>query len=173
MLLQNSKFLLITALFLVYFTIACGDGSTNFNIQPPDFTTVPPPVDTTGADRFEREDGLVFYRVHSCEEQFEESKCEFSVVNRDNIRLHFTLRNLDGQIINSTFANGNTTPNIQAVQNAPTEGLRRGLIGMKEGEVRVLIVPPPLGFQNVSIANPNFEFRDDTLVYDLELVEII
>lgn len=164
--LQKMKPLYFCIAILIAFTVSCGDGSTNFNFRPPDLTTVPPAFDTTNAERIELRDELVFYRI-------EEGGGEFEIVRRDVIRWHFTLRTADGEIIRSSYADGNTTPRAINVLNAETEGLRRGLIGMKEGEIRVIVVPPPLGFENVSPANPDAEFREDTLVYDAELIEII
>ncbi len=163
---QKIKPLFISVIILIAFTIGCGDGTTNFNLRPPDLSTVPPPIDTTNAERIELRDGLVFYRI-------EEGSGEFEVVRRDNIRWHFTLRTADGEVIRSSYADDNTTPRVISVQNSETEGLRRGVVGMKEGEVRVIVVPPPLGFENVSVVNPDAEFREDTLIYDVELFEII
>lgn len=162
---QKIKPLFISVVILIAFAVGCGDGTTNFNLRPPDLSTVPPPIDTTNAERIELRDDLVFYRI-------EEGSGEFEVVLRDNILWHFTLRTADGEIIRSSFADGNTTPRTISVQNAETEGLRQGILGMKEGEIRVIVVPPPLGFQNVSGANPDAEFREDTLIYDVELFEI-
>ncbi len=163
---QKIKPLFISVIILIAFAAGCGDGSTNFNLRPPDLTTVPPPFDTTNAERVELRDSLVFYRI-------EEGSGEFKVVLRDNIRWHFTLRTADGEIIRSSYADDNTTPRVVNLQNAETEGLRRGILGMKEGEIRVIVVPPELGFQNVSVANPDADFREDTLIYDVELFEII
>jgi len=162
---KNGK-LFILLILMTTFAASCGSDSNPFNIEPPDLTTVPPPVDTTGAEMVELADSLVFFRVRPGEG-------EFSVVNRDNIRRHFTLRSSDGEVIRSSYADGNTTPRVASVQASETEGLRRGLLGMKEGEIRVIVVPPPLGFENIPVTSINFQFREDTLIYEVELFEII
>ena len=163
--LKNGKNLILLFLF-TSIVISCGSNSNPFNIDPPDLSTVPPPVDTTGTERIELADSLVFFRVRPGEG-------EFSVVNRDNIRRHFTLRTADGEVVRSSYADGNTTPRVASVQASETEGLRRGLLGMKEGEIRVIVVPPPLGFENTPATSLNFRFREDTLIYEVELFEII
>src|SRR5690625_1880822 len=54
--------------------------------------------------------------------------------------------------------------------NSP--GLQKGLLGMKEGEIRTLIVEPEQGYKNTVWAIPNEEYRNSTLVYDIHILQI-
>src|SRR5690625_7414552 len=54
--------------------------------------------------------------------------------------------------------------------NSP--GLQKGLLGMKEGEIRTLIVEPEQGYKNTAWAIPNEEYRNSTLVYDIHIMQI-
>jgi len=50
------------------------------------------------------------------------------------------------------------------------EGVDEGVTGMKVGEIRKLIIPPSLSKRS---AYPNFLAKDSTLVYKIELLEIM
>jgi len=152
---------------------------SGFSLQEPTFDSVPAPFDISEAEEEPVQDGITKYIV-------EEGRGVDRVVIRDNISLFVTLRNMDGTIIYSSYQNDRVTPNQVSVQNINlrfaqnfniersfSEGLRKGLIGMKEGEKRVLIVPPSQGFQNMQSGSLNAQFREDTLRYDIELDAIL
>lgn len=116
----------------------------------------------------------------------EEGQGEDRVVIRDQIAFYLTLTTMDGTIIYSSYQNNNTNPIQATIQNistprppnlvrsftfdrARTDGLRKGLIGMREGEKRVLIVPPSQGFEPIGNGSINEQYREETLRYDIEL----
>lgn len=157
---------------------AC-DTEDPFSIPPPDFTTVPEAYDISNIEPEVIDEGVTIY-VH------EEGGQNFFVTPRDEVVAYITLRNLDGEIIYSSFANGRTSPvpitmvnagNLQSVfqysvQLAYTPGLKKGLLGMANGEQRTIVVDPDQGFGDVSDSNANTAFREDTLVYDILVSEI-
>lgn len=170
----NYLLLLITAFAL--FTAACS--SSTSSIPPPDLSTVPEPFDISDVDQVELENGSVIYDI-------DEGTGDFEVVIRDVVTLMVTLRTLDGEIIYSTFANGNTTGSsggVNDIRLTPTfsfslsksftDGFRNGILGMKEDGVRVIIVPPALGFANAQSGTNTAQYRNDTLRYDITMIEI-
>lgn len=163
---------------IIFFISACTTDSGR-SIPEPTFDNVPEPFDISGVEAEPVEDGLTKYVI-------EEGYGEDQVVIRDNLFLYLTLRNLDGEIIYSSYQDGSTSPDevpvasvqAQAVRHfglirAFSDGLRKGLIGMREGEKRVLIVPPSEGLANIQQGGFTEAFRNDTLRYDLELSAIL
>jgi FKBP-type peptidyl-prolyl cis-trans isomerase len=160
------------AIFLsaLFFLQACGnDGRSG-----PDFSTVPPPYDLATADTsYTKDGGLEIYVIEKGNEIF-------TVGKRDAIRVKFTGRRIDGKIFRSSYANGSDLPeligNLRTVvtnaQAPPVEGLRRGLLGMTEGEKRVIIVPPSLGYGDSRSGVNGVNLSGDSLRYDVELVSI-
>lgn len=145
----------------------------------PDFSLAPPPFDTTNAiSKTTSSDGLVIYKI-------QEGYGAFDVVSRDQVRIRFTGRTADGKIFDSSFSNGFTSPrtfqnltpvpiNGQFGQISPLiEGFRKGIIGMKEGEKRTVVIPPALGYGESRSGTNGFNLKDDTLIFDIELVSII
>lgn len=165
---------LIILLSVVFLVQACGDDPTRTSREL-DFSTVPEPFDTSQADTSYTKEGGVEIHV------IEKGKGSFEVVPRDQIRLFITGRTSEGEIFRSTYANGNTRsagisnlkPVVFREQNPQIEGLRRGLLGMKEGEKRVIIVPSSLGYNNSNPGVNGFDLRDESLRYDIELVSIL
>lgn len=155
---------LITLLTFFSLFIGC-KGNTGEEFREPDFSTVPPPYDTTGVEAVDLGDSILSYTI-------EEGTGNFTVVNRDQISVFYTLRRTNGDIIFSTYSDGRTLPQIVVVGTLSVEGLRRGLVGMKIKEKRTLVIPPEFGYANVSETNPNYFLRNDTLVYDVELFNI-
>lgn len=54
--------------------------------------------------------------------------------------------------------------------NQVINGVDEGVRGMKKGEIRKLIVPPSLGKR---MGNQTFPHPDSTLVYEVELIDIL
>jgi FKBP-type peptidyl-prolyl cis-trans isomerase len=156
---------LITLLSFFTLFIGCNNNSGP-EFEDPDFSTVPPPYDTTGVEAVNIGDGILTYTI-------EEGTGSFTVVNRDQVSIFFTLRRTNGDIVNSTYANGRTLPQIVVVGSLSIDGLRRGLIGMRTKEKRTLVVPPEFGYGDVSENNPNYFLRNDTLIYDVYLFSIL
>ncbi|MEL7834016.1 FKBP-type peptidyl-prolyl cis-trans isomerase [Fodinibius sp. Rm-B-1B1-1] len=163
---------------------ACND---NNNRRPtgPDFSTVPESYDLSNADTtYTKEGGVEIYVIEKgdCPGGIEEY-C--TVTSRDQIGLKYTGRIFeggsgDGEIFESTYADSNTssalisnlTPNSTSQQSAQIEGFRRGLLGMKQNEKRVIIVPPSLGYNDNRPGVNGMDLRDETLRYDVELTGI-
>ncbi len=176
---QTLSFLSLVSVLL--FITSC-DTTDPFQIPPPDFSTVPPAWDYTVVEGFDIEPGLTAYIL-------EESQNQFRVTQRDLVSVRFTLRAIgedhgpDGEIIFSTFNNDNTSPISISVNSinlstqifrysvalAYTDGFRKGIIGMREGEERTLIVQPEQGYADLPEGSVNSQYRESTLQYDIEL----
>lgn len=163
--------IVVAALFALQ---SCGEDPSG-----PDFTSVPPPYDTTNAvNTITSDDGLIIYQI-------QEGYGAFEAVSRDQVRARFTGRTADGRVFDSSYANDFTTPrtfaNLTPVpisggisQVSPLiEGFRRGILGMKEGEKRTVVIPPELGYGGSQEGTNGFDLRNETLIFDIELVEII
>jgi len=175
---KTHLFSLIAISLLLYITTACTTDS-GFTMPEPTFNNVPEPFDISGVEAEPVQDGTVKYII-------EEGYGEDRVVVRDDLLIYITLRNMDGDYIYSTYQNDRTSPNVVTVLNIVprfsqnfniersfTNGLRKGLIGMRQGEKRVLIVPPEEGFANIQSGGLTEAFRNDTLRYDIELDAIL
>jgi hypothetical protein len=125
-----------------------------------DFSMVPEPFDTVGVAREIRSNGLVIYTQDL-------GSGDFAITERDRVFLFYTMRRSDGTIIQSTYANGRVMPNEFLMGNT-IRGFREGLIGLKEGGMRTLVIPPALGYGN----DPRHALSRDTLFYDV-LIDII
>ncbi|PTM15652.1 MAG: hypothetical protein DA446_03415 [Bacteroidetes bacterium] len=174
-------FLPVLFLFMSVGFLSCDDGPTAFTLTEPNFDNVAEPFDISGLQPVVIEEGLEYIQVDPGN-----TDSPFEVVIRDQIRIHLTLRNQEGTIIYSTWQNGNDTPVVFNVSNiqlsfptiygpsqAYTEGLQRGVLGMRVDEKRVLLVAPELGFSGLRQGSLNEAFRNDTLRYDIELFEIL
>lgn len=165
----------ITILFLVF--VSCGTDDNFF--PPPDFSTVPAPYNTEGVEPITPEDGVEVYIL-------EEGTGPFYLTNRDQATVFMTLRTDEGDIIFSSFANASQSPlNINmrdagrfqnvfqySILLTYTPGLKVGLLGMREGEQRTIVVAPKMGYGNVSSGSPNSVYRENTLYYDIRLSSI-
>lgn len=169
----------LTAVITILIIISGCTTDSGFTIQEPTFENVPPPFDISSAEEEPIVDGITKYIV-------EEGPGDDQVVIRDQVAMFLTLRTMDGTIIYSSYQNDNDSPIQSNIQNittprpptivrnfsfdrARTDGLRKGLIGMREGEKRVIIVPPAQGFEPIGTGSVNAPYRDDTLRYDVEL----
>lgn len=175
--LETSFTLQLAAICLAIFLIqGCDDTSTNFN--EPQFDP-PAKYDTTSADTsYTTEEGLKVYVI-------EEGYGNFEVIPRDQIRANYTGYVLGGKVFDSTFRNGVTSGGIlRNLRTVPIsgasgtispliDGFRQGLLGMVEGEKRTLIIPPSLGYGDSREGTNGFDLRNDTLRFDVELLEIL
>lgn len=179
---KKSPFLLVVLLISSALIIqACGDNGNN-GPTGPDFSAVPDAYDISNADTtYTKEGGVEIYVI-------EEGICpggneDFCTVKPvDRISLKYTGRIFDsgtgeGEIFESTYVDSTTssaiitnlTPNSTQQQAAQIEGFRRGLLGMKEGEKRVIVVPPSLGYSDSRPGVNGMDLRDEKLRYDVEL----
>lgn len=164
----------------------CGDDPLRNNREL-DFSTVPDPFDISKADTSYTKEGVEIHIIEEgsspCEGDDGHNPCE--VIPRDQISLFLTGRTSEGEIFRSTYANGNVRaavirnlkPVTQIINNQSVdpqiEGLRRGLLGMEEGEKRVIMVPDSLGYNDSNPGVRGFDLRGKDLRYDIELSEIL
>lgn len=167
---------LICAVLLVQ---SCADNPYDI-----DFKASPDPFDTTSAVRnFTLPNGTRVYVI-------EEGGGPFEVVSRDAINIRFTARIPNGKIFDGSYDNRgvadqprtfrNLLPTSKRVQTAYgtsvvdplVEGLRKGLLGMKEGEQRTIVVPPEMGYTTEDYRQYGVKIGRKTLIYDVELVSI-
>lgn len=150
-----------------------------FAIEPPDFSTVPEAYNIENLEPVAVKEGVEIY-------QHEEGTGDFFVTIRDDVWVFLTLRTDEGEIIFSTFANGNVDPvpltvrasgtiqslspfNQFTILRTYTPGFKAGILGMQQGEKRTIVVSPENGFGNVSPSNINAEFRENKLIYDVRV----
>ena len=142
---------------------ACNEDSNPFRI---DYSDAPPLPDTTaqGVSKISTGSGLIYYVIS------EGNPESFEVVIRDDIQIYYTGRTEDGEIFESSYGNGSTSPDrfndlgsyVSARgTNSKGEGFVEGILGMYEGERRVLVIPPELN-----------RTASSTLIYDIELETI-
>jgi len=153
--LKLRNFLFLSALV---FTLSCGNDSP-FSFED-DYSNVPEPFSTTGAQKVVTESGLTMYIL-------EEGSGDLTVSIRDVVRVFYTGRKTNTEIFDSSYKNDQTEPSRLTVTNL-IPGFTEGIIGMKEGGKRVLIIPPNLGYEGTSNA-----LREDTLVFDVQIDTII
>lgn len=182
---QQSRFFSFLLLFLFFLIFVSCDTEDPFRIDPPDFSTVPEPFDTSGVEAITIEEGVRAY-IH------DEGYGPFSVTLRDQLNIFITLRTESGDIIYSTFssdrvspisvsmnvADGRNTAVHQSINNTPggytvlltyTPGLKEGLLGMKVGEKRTIVVQPEMGYQNIPENSGNGDYTDSVLIYDIRI----
>lgn len=152
---RNSLF--AVALFL---TFSCA-GDDPFTFED-DFSTVPDAYSTEGITPDTTESGLVIYTISEGD-----TTSQIDVGIRDLVKVFYTGRKTNGEIFDSSFKNSQTFSTQFTVANL-IDGFTEGLIGMKEGEKRVLVIPPNLGYEGTTNA-----LRNDTLIFDIELEIII
>ncbi len=172
---RNSAF----ALLLLFVFIGCGDDFPT--IPEPTFDNVPEAMDISNTEGEQITEGLTKFIVV-------EGQGPDKVTIRDAVSIFLTLRTEDGTIIYSSFQNNRTNPIDMPIQSiipvinpqfdgfnqtrAYTTGLQYGIIGMRQGEDRVLIVEPELGFGDLPNGMLNSQFRESTLRYDITLQRI-
>lgn len=85
----------------------------------------------------------------------------------DKISIHFTGTVLDGGVFDDSHGRG--AFNFWVGEGQVLPGLDEGLLGMKEGELRVITVPPSLGYG--MDAKPKIP-RNSTLVFEVEMLDV-
>jgi len=85
----------------------------------------------------------------------------------DKISIHFVGTVLDGGVFDDSHGRG--AFNFWVGEGQVLPGLDEGLLGMKEGEVRVITVPPALAYGND--AKPKIPPRS-TLVFEVEMLDV-
>lgn len=115
--------------------------------------------DITGIESRTTESGLIIYDL-------EPGAGSLEVVSRDNILLYYTIRfKSSDAIIESSYANNSNFPvqfnGIAAKGNRIGDGFVEGVMGMKEGEKRVVMIPS------------SESVYSDTVIVDLELDSIL
>ena len=142
------------------FTFACSEDDPFFFED--DYSTVPTPFSTTGITPDTTESGLIIYEIAEGD-----TSSPVDVGIRDQVTVYYSGRKTNGEYFDSSYKNSRTTP-VQFTVSNLVDGFTEGLIGMKEGQKRVLVIPPNLGYGGT----PN-ALRNDTLIFDLELETII
>lgn len=148
---------LITAIFSLVFLSSCDEDTNIFRV---DYSLAEEFLfDTTGTIGVTSETGVIIYELESGSGPLE-------VVSRDNILLYYTIRfKPTNQIIESSYGNNSTFPlQFNGIANASSRqgnGFVEGVLGMKEGAKRVVVIPPT---QSV---------YSDTVIVDLELDSIL
>jgi len=152
----KTNFLL--AIALIFFCISCG-GNDLFN-SGDDFSTVPEPFSTVGVTPDTTDSGLIIYNLS-------EGTGQLTVGIRDQVNIFYTGRTTMGEVFDSSYKNGRTSPLTQSVSGF-ISGMQEGLLDMREGGKRVLIIPPDLAYAGTSNS-----LRNDTLVFDIELDSVV
>ena len=83
------------------------------------------------------------------------------------ISIHFTGTLLDGGVFDDSHGRG--AFNFWVGEGQVLPGLDEGLLGMTEGEVRVITVPPALAYGNDE--KPKIP-RGSTLVFEVEMLDV-
>lgn len=149
--------LLISAVFFLAFFSSCDEDNNIFRV---DYSLAEELLfDTAGALRTTTDSGLIIYELDAGSGPLE-------VVSRDNILLYYTIRfKPTDQIIESSYGNNSTFPlQFNGIANAAGrqgDGFVEGVLGMKEGAKRVVLIPPTLSVYS------------DTVIVDLELDSIL
>lgn len=152
----NAFSFLLALLFFTTFT-SCDEDNNIFQV---DYSNAEENLlDTAGTVPTVTESGLIIYEL-------EVGTGPFEVISRDNILIYYTFRLKEtDQVFESSYVNGSTLPTrFTTIGNSSTnkgEGFVEGILGMKEGGVRVLVIPP------------NLSVYRDTVIVDVELDSIL
>lgn len=172
----QSRISVLSLLFVLFAVLISCDTEDPYSIPPPDFSTVPEPYDTTNVESVDLREGVRAY-IH------EDGYGQFEVSPRDQVGLFMSLRTDEGDIIYSTFSSERTNPvtvtmsivgDTQQVFDYSiimtyTPGLKIGLLGMKVGERRTIVVPPEQAYQDLPEGHANYKYKDNTLIYDIRI----
>lgn len=176
--LGHFRFILILLLTVILLQACEGE-----DIFRPDYSAAPPPLNSAEAiSDTTLPKGVQIYVI-------EEGNGPFEVVYKDVIRVKYTGRTEAGDIFVSSYREVFEPEYINSLQNlypyaietqtpqglrpVPPliEGFRKGLLGMREGEVRIIRVPSELVSRTRS--NTGVDLEDKTLIYNVELISIL
>ncbi len=165
---------------VTFFILGTGCNTDDpFRIPPPDLSTVPAPFDLQNLQPVEVIPGVQIF-IH------EDGFGPYYVTARDEVWIYKTLRTDEGDIIYSTFSDSRVDPipismsiagSYQNVFNFTillgyNPGFKAGMLGMREGEKRTIVVQPEQGFANVPSSSMNAAYRNSTLIYDIRVARI-
>ena len=85
----------------------------------------------------------------------------------DKISIHFTGTLVDGGVFDSSYQRGSF--DFWVGEGMVVPGLDEGLLGMREGEARLITIPPAEGYGNEP--RPGIPARS-TLVFEVELLNV-
>lgn len=85
----------------------------------------------------------------------------------DKISIHFSGSLIDGGVFDSSYPRG--AFNFWVGEGMVVPGLDQGLLGMKEGEARLITIPALEGYGND--AKPGIPARS-TLIFEVELLDV-
>lgn len=85
----------------------------------------------------------------------------------DKLSLHFTGKVLDGGVFDDSHGRGPFQ--FWVGEGMVIPGLDEGLLGMREGELRVLTIPPAMGYG--TDPKPKIP-RNSTLVFEVDLLDV-
>lgn len=179
--LNKNNFLYLIFILTAIFTLqGCGGGNNPTRIE----FTPPAPFNIANADSsYTTNDGLEIHII-------KEGDGPFKVIARDQVSAYYTGRVIENgqidRIFDSTYRNNSSSPTIlqNLTQGQITsgsgqpvspliDGFRRALLGMREGGKRVVIIPPSLGYGDTQEGSSGYQFRNDTLRFDIELEGIL
>jgi len=92
-----------------------------------------------------------------------------AVKKGDIVVVHYTGTLLDGTKFDSSHDHPGNQPYVTQIPGNVIQGWNRGLIGMRAGGKRHLVIPPELGYG--PMPRPKIP-ANSTLVFDIELLEI-
>ena len=87
----------------------------------------------------------------------------------DTVKVHYTGKLTDGTVFDSSRGRGPFTFKVGTGQ--VIRGWDEGVVDMKVGEVRELVIPPNLGYGSRGAGN--LIPPDATLVFEVEMIEIV
>lgn len=174
----SSAFLLFVAIFFIQ---SCG-AEDPFSV---DYSQVPPPYDQSEAiSDTTLPQGVHIYTLE--EGTNAGGLITDGVTPNDRIIVKYTGRTEKGKVFTSSYGRRtdkdtnfkttfrNLTSSLVRTNYGRVyplvKGLRKGLMGMKPGEKRIIVVPPELGS---SQQQRGIELEGKTLIYNVELVSII
>lgn len=142
--------------------------------SPPPFADIGP-FDTTNVEHVKAPNGLIIY--------FHEEGSGDVIAERHIVRIRFTGRTTDGEIIDSSKRGDIDDPTSLQLSNMIT-GFMQGIVGVmiedpetgkpvrkhasREGAVRTIVIPPPLGYGGTTS-----HLNQDTLIFDIDVLRIM